>query len=147
MSTIGHLLAEARPRLAATPFGASTREALLLLGHVLSLSEAQVLARQDGEVEAAAGRRFRELLERRLTGEPVAYLTGEREFFGRSFYVDSRVLIPRPETEHVVEAALAEAPGPVFVHVRITPGHRADVGRPTVPLAELGRRFATRLRG
>ncbi len=109
MPTIGHLLAESRPRLAATPFGASTREALLLLGHVLGLSEAQVLAREDGEVEAAAEQRFRELLERRLAGEPVAYLTGEREFFGRSFYVDSRVLIPRPETEHVVEAALAEA--------------------------------------
>jgi release factor glutamine methyltransferase len=108
MTTIGQLLAESRPRLAATPFGASTREALLLLGHVLGLSEAQVLAREDGAVETAAERRFRELLERRLSGEPVAYLTGEREFFGRSFYVDSRVLIPRPETEHVVEAALAE---------------------------------------
>lgn len=108
MTTIGQLLAEARPRLAATSFGASTREALLLLGHVLGLSEAQVLAREDGEVGAPAERRFRELLERRLTGEPVAYLTGEREFYGRSFHVDSRVLIPRPETEHVVEAALAE---------------------------------------
>ena len=108
MPTIGQLLAEARPRFAATPFGASTREALLLLGHVLGFSEAQVLAREDGEVGAAAEQRFRELLERRLTGEPVAYLAGEREFYGRSFHVDSRVLIPRPETEHVVEAALAE---------------------------------------
>lgn len=109
MATVGQLLAEARPRLAATPFGASTREALLLLGHVLDLSEAQVLARQENEIAAEAERRFRELLERRLTGEPVAYLLGEREFYGRPFYVDSRVLIPRPETEHVVEAALAEA--------------------------------------
>lgn len=109
MVTIGQLLVEARPRLAATPFGASTREALLLLGHVLGLSEAQVLAREDGEVEPSAERRFRELLERRLTGEPVAYLLGEREFYDRSFCVDPRVLIPRPETEHVVEAALAEA--------------------------------------
>jgi release factor glutamine methyltransferase len=109
MPTVGQLLAEARPRLAATPFGASTREALLLLGHVLSLSEAQVLAREGNEVSAEAEGRFRALLERRLTGEPVAYLLGEREFYGRPFYVDSRVLIPRPETEHVVEAALAEA--------------------------------------
>ncbi len=108
MATIGQLLAAARLRLAATPFGASTREARLLLGHVLGLSEAQVLAREDGEVFPAAERRFRELLERRLTGEPVAYLLGEREFYGRAFHVDSRVLIPRPETEHVVEAALAE---------------------------------------
>jgi len=108
MNSVAQLLAEARPRLAATPFGASTREALLLLGHVLGLSEAQVLARGESSVPPQGAARFRELLERRLTGEPVAYLMGEREFYGRLFQVDSRVLIPRPETEHVVEAALAE---------------------------------------
>lgn len=106
MPTVGLLLAEARPRLAATPFGAPPREALLLLGHVLGLSEAQVIAREDREVAPAEERRFRDLLERRLTGEPVAYLVGEREFFGRPFFVDGRVLIPRPETEHIVELAL-----------------------------------------
>jgi release factor glutamine methyltransferase len=106
--TIAHLLAEARPLLAATPFGASTREAMLLLGHVLNLSEARLIARGDGEVPPEAERRFRDLMARRLTGEPVAYLFNEREFFGRPFYVDSRVLIPRPETEHVVEEALKE---------------------------------------
>ena len=106
MTTIRQLLAEARPRLAATSFGAPPREALLLLGHVLGLSEAQALARGDSEVPARAEARFRNLLERRLTGEPAAYLMGEREFYGRPFRVDSRVLIPRPETEHVVEEAL-----------------------------------------
>jgi len=108
MPTIGQLLAEARPLLAATPFGASTREARLLLGHVLGLSEARVIARQEGEVPPEAEGRFRDLLARRLSGEPVAYLMGEREFWGRPFAVDSRVLIPRPETEHLVEVALAE---------------------------------------
>lgn len=107
--TIAHLLAEARPLLAATPFEASTREAMLLLGHVLSFSEARLIARGDDEVPPEAEGRFRELLARRLTGEPVAYLFNEREFFGRPFYVDSRVLIPRPETEHIVEEALKEA--------------------------------------
>jgi release factor glutamine methyltransferase len=107
VTTIRQLLAEARPRLAATPFGAPPREALLLLGHVLGLSEAQTLARGDSEVSARAESRFRSLLERRLTGEPAAYLMGEREFYGRVFAVDSRVLIPRPETEHVVEEAIA----------------------------------------
>jgi release factor glutamine methyltransferase len=106
--TIQQLLAEARPRLAATPFGAPPREAGLLLGHVLGLTEAQVLARGEREVPCDEAQRFRSLLERRLRGEPVAYLTGEREFYGRPFHVDPRVLIPRPETEHVVEAALAE---------------------------------------
>src|SRR3954469_5595751 len=108
MPTDGQLLAEARPLLAATPFGASTREARLLLGHVLGLSEARVIARQENEASPAEERRFRALLARRLAGEPVAYLTGEREFWGRSFAVDSRVLIPRPETEHLVEVALSE---------------------------------------
>lgn len=107
MPTVGQLLAAARPRLAATPFGASPREALLLLGRVLELSEAQLLARPESEVEDQAEQRFSALLERRLGGEPVAYLVGEKEFFGRPFFVDSRVLIPRPETEHVVEVALA----------------------------------------
>jgi release factor glutamine methyltransferase len=107
VTTIRQLLAEARPRLAATSFGAPPREALLLLGHVLGLSEAQALARGDSEVPDRAEVRFRDLLERRLTGEPAAYLMGEREFYGRPFLVDSRVLIPRPETEHVVEEALA----------------------------------------
>jgi release factor glutamine methyltransferase len=106
MPTIGQLLAEARPLLAATPFGASTREARLLLGHVLDLSEGRVLAREEMAVPAEAERRFRDLLARRLAGEPVSYLTGEREFWGRPFAVDSRVLIPRPETEHIVEVAL-----------------------------------------
>jgi release factor glutamine methyltransferase len=109
MATIGQLLAEARPLLAATPFGASRREARLLLGHVLDLSEGKVLAREEMPVPEEAERRFRDLLARRLTGEPVSYLTGERELWGRSFEVDSRVLIPRPETEHLVEVALGEA--------------------------------------
>jgi release factor glutamine methyltransferase len=109
VATLRQLLAEARPLLAATPFGAPPREALLLLGHVLGLSEAQVLARGEAEVPAVAEARFRALLARRLRAEPTAYLVGEREFWRRPFHVDSRVLIPRPETEHLIEEALAEA--------------------------------------
>jgi release factor glutamine methyltransferase len=108
MPTVADLLAEARPLLAATSFGAPVREALLLLGAVLGLSEAQILARPERGVGEAEAARFRALLARRLHGEPVAYLLGEREFYGRSFFVDDRVLVPRPETEHLVEAALAE---------------------------------------
>jgi len=111
-ATIGALLAAARPRLAAAPFRPSTREGALLLGAVLGLSEAQVFARPGAAVADADAARFAELLARRLTGEPVSYLLGEREFFGRPFHVDSRVLIPRPETEHVVESALAVHPPP-----------------------------------
>lgn len=74
---------------------------------MLGLSEAQILAHGERAVPEEAAARFRGLLERRLTGEPTAYLLGEREFYGRPFLVDPRVLIPRPETEHLVEAALA----------------------------------------
>ena len=104
--TVRDLLLEARPRLAATPFGAPAREASLLLGQVTGFSEAQILTHPERPVATAEAARFGALLERRLTGEPVAYLLGEREFYGRSFHVDRRVLIPRPETEHVVETAL-----------------------------------------
>ena len=102
------LLSDARARLAATPFAAPPREAVLLLGRVLGLGEAQVLARDPEEVSPEAAERFERVLERRLAGEPVAYLFEEREFYGRTFQVDARVLIPRPETEHAVEVALAE---------------------------------------
>ena len=101
------LLAPARARLAAAPFAPSSREALLLLGAILGWSEARLIARDDEEVPAPAAAAFTALLERRLRGEPVAYLLGRREFWGRTFAVDSRVLVPRPETEHLVEAALA----------------------------------------
>lgn len=105
--TVGALISAARERLAKAPFAPEPREAALLLGHALGLSEAQVLARRPMAVDAAARSRFADLLARRLSGEPVAYLFGAREFYGRSFSVDRRVLIPRPETEHLVEAALA----------------------------------------
>lgn len=105
--TIRDLLAEARRLLAATSFGAPPREAGFLLGAVLGLSEVQVMAHPERPVGEAEAARFGAILERRLKGEPVAYLLGEREFYGRPFHVDPRVLIPRPETEHVVEAALA----------------------------------------
>ncbi len=98
----------ARQRLGLVAF-ASPREAHLLLGHVLGLGEASLLARDDMEVGKEDGARFATLIERRLAGEPVAYLIGSKEFFGRQFAVDRRVLVPRPETEHLVEAALALA--------------------------------------
>ena len=82
------------------------REAALLLGEVLKLEEAQIYARSDDEVPEAAGLSYGQLIRRRADRVPIAYLLGRREFYGRSFAVDSRVLVPRPETEHLVEAAL-----------------------------------------
>lgn len=107
MATIGELLQAGKTRLAAAQVAPPPREAGLLLGRVLGLSEAQVLARDDRRVDPADALRFNEWIERRSGGEPVAYILGEREFYGRLFQVDPRVLIPRPETEHLIEQALS----------------------------------------
>lgn len=108
MATIGELLIAGRARLAAASFTPHPRprEAALLLGRALGLSEAQILARDDRPVDPAPALRYRDWIERRAGGEPVAYLLGEREFYGRVFHVDPRVLVPRPETEHLIEQAL-----------------------------------------
>ncbi|MSQ28583.1 MAG: peptide chain release factor N(5)-glutamine methyltransferase [Dehalococcoidia bacterium] len=86
--------------------GEARIEAEVLLRHHTGLARAQLLTRGgdplDPEVEAAV----HESLRRRLRGEPLAYITGHREFFGLEFAVDARVLIPRPETELLVETAL-----------------------------------------
>ena len=108
--TVREALARARARLAASGLEASPREASLLLGHLLGRGEAQLLARDEEELPPPVAERFAALLARRLRGEPVAYLLGRREFWGRELAVDARVLVPRPETEHLVEAALALAP-------------------------------------
>jgi release factor glutamine methyltransferase len=110
VATIGDLLRAGKARLASVAF-APPREAALLLGRALGLSESQVLARDERPVEPADAARYQEWIERRAGGEPVAYLLGEREFYGRIFRVDPRVLIPRPETEHLIEEAL-ETPLP-----------------------------------
>ena len=104
--TVDDLLLAARRDLAAAPFRPAAREAVLLMARALDRDEAGILAHPEETLDPAAADRFRELLERRLAGEPIAYIFGEREFYGRPFTVDSRVLIPRPETEHLVELVL-----------------------------------------
>ena len=103
---LGELLEEGRRRLRAMPFHPPAREAALLLAELLGWSEARVLARTDENVGPELAEHFRALLDRRAKGEPVAYLFGRREFYGREFQVDQRVLVPRPETEHLIEIAL-----------------------------------------
>ena len=79
----------------------------LLLAHGLNLSRIQLYTNFDKPMLPEERNKFRAMLQRRVTGEPVAYLLGYKEFYGRRFDVDSAVLIPRPETEHLVEEALA----------------------------------------
>ncbi len=85
------------------------RDASLLARHVLRWDLAHWLGHQRDTAPAGFDAAFADLIARRATREPVAYITGEREFYGRPFVVSSAVLIPRPETEFIVEAALEAA--------------------------------------
>lgn len=107
MFTVGEQWAHGRRTLATAGLAHPGRESALLLGSLLGLSELQTRTRDDQPVDAGIAARFATLLARRAAGEPMAYLLGRREFYGRSFAVDERVLIPRPETELLVEIALA----------------------------------------
>ena len=107
METAEQLVARGAHRLTRPGIEHPRREASLLLAYLLGLSEASLLARDRAAVDPDTIWRFDELVRRRAGGEPAAYLLGAREFWGRSFRVDSRVLIPRPETEHLVELTLA----------------------------------------
>ena len=81
-------------------------DAELLLARVLKLDRIGLIMHSERPLSTAELNGFRELFKRRRAGEPVAYLLGEREFFGISLRVDARVLIPRPDTERLVEVAL-----------------------------------------
>ncbi|HEX9437178.1 MAG TPA: peptide chain release factor N(5)-glutamine methyltransferase [Candidatus Limnocylindria bacterium] len=84
-------------------------DADLLLAHVCGVTKEVLYAHLDAPMTADELARYSAMVERRAAGEPVAYLRGYKEFFGLRFTVDPRVLIPRPETEVLVEAVLAFA--------------------------------------
>lgn len=101
MSTVAQALTAARGKLAAA-------EARMLLGHVLQRPAVWLVAHDDAELEEEQLVLFSSLCARRRGGEPIAYLIGKREFYGREFQVAPGVLIPRPETELLVDLALAK---------------------------------------
>lgn len=112
--SISEALDFARERLVG---GDSPRaDADILLAHVLDRSRSYLLAWPEHELSLEQWAAFKDLVERRARGEPVAYLTGGRGFYGLEFSVSPAVLIPRPETELLVEAALERLPeGPCRV--------------------------------
>lgn len=106
---IGERLSQAEASARERGSDATAWDARLLLAHVLATRNPLALdPRQDLAPEAGA--RFEALWEKRLSGDPVQHLLGEWDFYGRPFLVDSRALVPRPETEVVIAAALREAP-------------------------------------
>ncbi len=84
-------------------------EAELLLRHILNINRTQLYLDLEHELSPQDEKAFGELVERRLGGEPTAYITRHREFYGLDFYVDPHTLIPRPESELLVETALRSA--------------------------------------
>jgi release factor glutamine methyltransferase len=101
----------------ALPGDEARREAALLLRHVLGVSDAWLVAHEDDVVDAAHAAAFQRLIERRACGEPVAYLTGTRGFHAIELHVAPGVLIPRAETEVLVDLALQCIPDDVECRV------------------------------
>jgi release factor glutamine methyltransferase len=86
----------------------ASRDALVLLLHATGLTRATYHANPDHRLTPAQQTAYEALILRRLAHEPIQYITGEQEFYGLAVHVTPAVLIPRPETEHLVEAVLAE---------------------------------------
>ena len=107
MTSIGDGLERGTQMLIQAGLQSPRLDAQVLLGHVLCLERATLYAYPEREITAEQERQFLALIEQRVHGEPVAYLIKSKAFYGRDFFVDQRVLIPRPETELLVEAALA----------------------------------------
>ncbi|OGO72050.1 MAG: protein-(glutamine-N5) methyltransferase, release factor-specific [Chloroflexi bacterium RIFCSPLOWO2_02_FULL_71_16] len=105
--TRGQARANGLARLRASDDPSPALAADLLLADACGIAKEVLYAHLDEALPPDREARYRELIERRAAGEPVAYLRGWKEFFGLRFAVDDRVLIPRPETETLVEAALA----------------------------------------
>lgn len=107
MITRGEARADAIVRLRAVADPSAALDADLLLAHACGVTKEALYAHLEAPLPPGAADAYRELIERRAAGEPVAYLRGHKEFFGLRIAVDRRVLIPRPETEVLVEAVLA----------------------------------------
>jgi release factor glutamine methyltransferase len=138
-------LVGARRRLEDGGIDDAEIEAEVLLRHALGdLSRAALFQRLGDGIEAATASRYETLLARRLAHEPTAHITGRREFYGLEFSVTPDVLIPRPETETLVEAVIelalrlpATARGPLIADVGTGSGAIAVALAVSLPRAEL----------
>jgi release factor glutamine methyltransferase len=110
--TLREAIAAAASQLATSPRlqASATRDAEFLLLHHLGITRAQLLANPDRPLTEEDQRPYWQSIFRRSAYEPIQYITGQQEFYGLNFYVSPAVLIPRPETEHLVEAILKLLP-------------------------------------
>jgi release factor glutamine methyltransferase len=130
-ATVASLVRDATVRLIASGSGSPRLDAELLLAHVLGVDRTGVIAHPEAPVGPGAQARFEADVARREGGEPVAYIRGFREFHGLAITTDDRALIPRPETELLVDAAVAE------VSARLTSSPR-PAGAPALRVADVG---------
>jgi release factor glutamine methyltransferase len=104
--TIGEALREASRILQSAGVPEARREAGSLLSFVIAKDRTFLISHAEDELDQSSVDQFREAVERRAAGEPLQYISGVQDFYGREFRVTTDVLIPRPETELLVEAAL-----------------------------------------
>jgi release factor glutamine methyltransferase len=119
-NSIAETLRTASRMLAAAGVPEARREAGSLLSFVIDKDRTFLISHSEAVLQDAELNRFREVVERRAEGEPLQYITGTQDFYGREFRVTPDVLIPRPETELLVEAALeeiADVPAPLICDV------------------------------
>src|SRR6266571_1135919 len=107
MTTIHQALEQGTLTLTHTGQTNAKLDAQVLLSHILQVERSMLYAYHERSLTPEQEQEFLSLVERRSQGEPVAYITGHKEFYRLDFLVDRRVLIPRPETELLVEAALS----------------------------------------
>jgi len=110
MPTLAESLESGTAMLAPSP--TARRDAELLLLHATRLTKTDLLTHPERELTERQKDHYQAAIARRARHEPIQHITGMQEFYGRSFIVNRLVLIPRPETEHMVEAALAIDPAP-----------------------------------
>jgi release factor glutamine methyltransferase len=131
MATVEGLLRDAVERIRAAGSDSPGLDAELLLAGVLGIDRMGILAHPEAPVGEGAAAHFEEAVTRREAGEPVAYIRGIREFLGLAFAIDRRALIPRPETEQLVEVAATE------IGRRLT-GTPRMVGAPPIRVIDVG---------
>jgi release factor glutamine methyltransferase len=122
------------------PAARSRSDAIFLLRHVLGIPHAEMYAYRERPLTALQTEAFNAHLQQRLRGVPVQYIIGEQEFFALPFHVTRDVLIPRPETEHLVEAAIArlkDLPAPRILDVGTGSGAIAVALAHSLPTAEV----------
>ncbi len=102
--TINNWLVESKRNLSNIGILSANLDCLLIIEHVTGLTRAQILTHSDQALTQAELDKLNKLLSRRKAREPIAYITNEIEFYGREFFVDSSVLIPRPESENIISA-------------------------------------------